>query len=175
MILRGLPKRFGFALILVQHRSKDSDALSDVLQRCGGMRVHDAVDKERVEAGRVYLAPADYHLLIDEEHFALSLDAPEFYSRPSIDLAFESVADGYGPRAIGLVLTGANRDGARGLERIVTRGGYALVQDPETAEVPVMPLAALKQVPTAEVITLPAIADRLCELAPLPGGAEVSR
>jgi two-component system chemotaxis response regulator CheB len=174
-ILRGLPERFGFALILVQHRSRDSDALCEVLQNCSGMPVTEAIDKEEVEPGRVYLAPADYHLLIDGDHFALSLDAPEFFSRPSIDLTFESVADRYGARAIGLVLTGANRDGARGLARIVARGGYALVQDPTTAEVPVMPQAALEDVPEAEVVTLEGVAERLCELAPLESEEEVSR
>jgi two-component system chemotaxis response regulator CheB len=172
-ILQGLPESFGFALILVQHRSRDSDALCDVLQNCGGMAVHEAVDKEAIEPGNVYLAPADYHLLIDDGHFALSLDAPEFYSRPSIDLTFESVADAYGARAVGIVLTGANRDGARGLARIVARGGHALVQDPATAEVPVMPLAALQEVPAAEVVALGTLAERLCALAPLENEAEV--
>jgi two-component system chemotaxis response regulator CheB len=174
-ILRALPESFGFALILVQHRSRDSDALCDVLQNCGGIAVNEAVDKEAIEAGRVYLAPADYHLLIDDGHFALSLDAPEFYSRPSIDLTFESVADAYGSRAVGVVLTGANRDGARGLARIVARGGLALVQDPTTAEVPVMPLAALQEVPAAEVVTLADLARRLVALAPLENEAEVER
>jgi two-component system, chemotaxis family, protein-glutamate methylesterase/glutaminase len=172
-LLRGLPERFAFALILVQHRSRDSDALCEVLQTCAGIPVMEAVDKDPVEPGRVYLAPADYHLFIDEGHFALSLDAPEFFSRPSIDLTFESVADAYGSRAIGLVLTGANRDGARGLRRIVARGGLALVQDPGTAEVPVMPLAALQEVPEAETVTLDDAATRLCALAPLEDEAEV--
>jgi two-component system, chemotaxis family, protein-glutamate methylesterase/glutaminase len=174
-ILRGLPRKFGFALLLVQHRSKDSDALCEVLQACGGLPVREAVDKEAIERGMVYLAPADYHLLIDDGHVALSLDAPELYSRPSIDLTFESVADAYGERAVGLVLTGANRDGARGLRRIVDRGGYALVQDPTTAEVPVMPMAALQEVPDAEVRPLGAVAERLCSLAPLPAPERVER
>jgi two-component system chemotaxis response regulator CheB len=174
-ILQGLPESFGFALILVQHRSRDSDALCDVLQNCGGMAVHEAVDKEAIEPGKVYLAPADYHLLVDDGHFALSLDAPEFYSRPSIDLTFESVADAYGSRAVGVVLTGANRDGARGLARLVARGGHALVQDPATAEVPVMPLAAQQEVPTAEIVPLGEVAARLCALAPLENEPEVKR
>lgn len=166
-ILRGLPQQFGFALIVVQHRSKDSDALCDVLQTCGGMPVHEAVDKGSIEHGTVYLAPADYHLLIDDEGFALSLEAPEFYSRPSIDLTFESVADRFRERAIGVVLTGANRDGARGLRRIVDRGGLAIVQDPSSAEVRVMPAAALQEVPEAEVLPLGQLAARLCSLTPL--------
>jgi two-component system, chemotaxis family, protein-glutamate methylesterase/glutaminase len=174
-ILPELPPQFGFVLIVVQHRSRDSEALCDVLQTCGGHPVHEVVDKEDMENGRVYLAPADYHLLIDDGHFALSVDAPEFYSRPSIDLAFESVADNFGPRAIGLVMTGANRDGARGLRRIVERGGYALVQDPLSAEVPTMPRAALAEVPDAEVLPLTGIARRLCELCLNPTDARVER
>jgi two-component system, chemotaxis family, protein-glutamate methylesterase/glutaminase len=175
LILKGLPKKFGFALIIVQHRSRDSDALCQVLQTCSGLPVQEVVDKEAVETGKVYLAPADYHLLIDDGYFALSVDEPELYSRPSIDLTFESVADGYGARAIGVVLTGANRDGARGLRRIVDRGGLALVQDPDTAEVPVMPESALREVPEAEVISLPALAKRLCEIAPLTEGVGVNQ
>ncbi len=175
LILKGLPKEFGFALIVVQHRSRDSDALCQVLQTCSGMPVQEAVDKEAVETGKVYLAPADYHLLIDDEHFALSVDEPELYSRPSIDLTFESIADSYGERAVGVVLTGANRDGARGLRRIVDRGGLALVQDPSTAEVAMMPESALKEVPEAEVISLSTLSDRLCEVAPLTTETEVNR
>jgi two-component system, chemotaxis family, protein-glutamate methylesterase/glutaminase len=171
-ILAALPPEFGFALLLVQHRSRDSDALCEVLQACGGHQVREAVDKDAVEPGVVYLAPADYHLLIDDGHIALSLDAPEYFSRPSIDLAFESVADAYGKRAVGLVLTGANADGARGLRRILDRGGLALVQDPATAEVPVMPLAAIQAAPEAEVLALDAIAVRLCALAPLAAPEE---
>jgi two-component system, chemotaxis family, protein-glutamate methylesterase/glutaminase len=160
---------------VVQHRSRDSDALCQVLQTCSGLPVQEVVDKESVETGKIYLAPADYHLLIDDGYFALSVDEPELYSRPSIDLTFESVADSYGARAVGVVLTGANRDGARGLRRIVDRGGLALVQDPGTAEVPVMPEAALREVPEAEVITLPALAARLCDIAPLTERTGVKR
>jgi two-component system, chemotaxis family, protein-glutamate methylesterase/glutaminase len=174
-LLPGVPAQFGFALILVQHRSRESDALCKVLQTCGGHPVHEIVDKEAVERGKVYLAPADYHLLIDDGHFALSTDAPEFYSRPSIDLAFQSVADNFGARAVGLVLTGANRDGARGLRRIVERGGYALVQDPLTAEVSTMPQAALAEVPEAEVLPLQEIASRLSDLCMPPTDAKVAR
>jgi two-component system chemotaxis response regulator CheB len=164
-ILKALPESIGFALLIVQHRSRDSNALCEVLQTCGGRPVRECVDKEELEIGSVYLAPADYHCFVNEGHFELSVDAPEFYSRPSIDLTFESVADEYRDRAIGVVMTGANRDGARGLRRIVERGGIGLIQDPATAEVPVMPLAAISEVPSAEVLPLPSIAARLCELA----------
>jgi two-component system, chemotaxis family, protein-glutamate methylesterase/glutaminase len=172
-ILRALPADFGGAVVVVQHRSKDSTALCDVFQSCTPLAVHEAVDKAPIERGRIYVAPADYHLLLEEGHFALSLDAPELFSRPSIDVAFETAADAYGDRVVGVVLTGANRDGARGLRRIVDQGGLALVQDPETAEVRVMPAASLSSVPEAEVLPLEGIPQRLVELlgaADMDGG-----
>ena len=167
-ILGGLPAGFAFALVLVQHRSRDSDALCEVLQTCSAAPICEVVDKAALEPGNVYLAPADYHLFMDGGHFALSTDAPEAFSRPSIDVTFASIADEYRARAVGVVLTGANRDGARGLRRIVERGGHAIVQDPRTAEVPVMPAAALEEVPGAEVLPLEEIAGRLGALAPPP-------
>jgi two-component system, chemotaxis family, protein-glutamate methylesterase/glutaminase len=163
-ILGELPPQLAFAFIIVQHRSKDSTALCEVLERCSRVPVHEAADKDRIEVGHAYLAPADYHLFVDDGHFALSVDAPEFYSRPSIDLAFESIADYYGSRAIGVVMTGANRDGSRGLRYLAERGGIPLVQDPADANVATMPAEALKAVPEAEVVTLATITRRLCEL-----------
>ncbi len=163
-LLQDLPAAIGFAMIVVQHRSKDSFALCEILERCSHVPVHEAADKDRIDVGHVYLAPADYHLFVDDGHVALSTDAPEFYSRPSIDVAFESVADSYGARAIGLVMTGANRDGARGLRYLADRGGLALVQDPVDAEVPIMPTEALRLVPEAELVTRQSVARRLCQL-----------
>jgi two-component system chemotaxis response regulator CheB len=164
VILSALPPTLAFGVVIVQHRSKDSTALCEVLQDCTHLAVHDVTDKEPIEAGGIYLAPADYHLLVEPGHFALSLDEPEAYSRPSIDLALETAADSYGPAAVGVVLTGANSDGARGLRRIVDLGGRAIVQDPATAEVPTMPRAALEAVPESELLTLPKIAARLGQL-----------
>ena len=97
--------------------------------------------RRRSTPGNVYVAPADYHLLVEDGYFSLSTDAPVRFSRPSIDVTFESAADAYGERAVGVVLTGANADGARGLRRIADRGGLALVQTPATAESPAMPAA----------------------------------
>lgn len=167
-LLRDLPAVIGFGIIVVQHRSKDSFALCEILERCSFVPVHEAGDKVRIDAGNVYIAPADYHLFVDDGHFALSTDEPEFYSRPSIDLTFESVADFYGSRAIGLVMTGANRDGARGLRYLADRGGIALVQDPADAEVPIMPTEALRAVPEAERVTLLSVGKRLCALTGTP-------
>ncbi len=167
-LLGGLPRDFRMAIVVVQHRSKDSDALCEVLQDCTPLAIQEAMDKASAEPGNVYLAPPDYHTLLEPGYFSLSTDAPEMYSRPSIDVAFESAADAYGDRAVGVVLTGANHDGARGLRRIVDRGGVALVQDPRTAEVAVMPAAALRAVPEAEVLTLEGIAARLVTLQSSP-------
>jgi two-component system chemotaxis response regulator CheB len=163
-IIRGLPANFGMAVCVVQHRSRESDALCEVLQDCTAMNIEDATDKAAIVPGHVYLAPADYHLLIEEGHYSLSVDAPEMFSRPSIDVAFESAADSYGDRVVGVILTGANKDGARGLRHVVDRGGIALVQDPATAEVAVMPAAAIRAVPEAEVLSLADIPGRLLSL-----------
>lgn len=163
-ILRRLPADLRVALVVVQHRSKESTGLCEVLQDCTELPIMEAVDKQPLSPGHVYLAPPDYHLLIEPGHISLSCDEPEFYSRPSIDLALESAADSYGSRAVGVVLTGANSDGARGLARIAAVGGLAIVQDPATAEVAVMPAAALAAVPDAEVRTLAGIAERLGRL-----------
>ncbi len=158
VILSGLPAGLEAVVVIVQHRSRESEALAEVLQHASRLPVTEAEDKDPVEPGRVYLAPADYHLLVEPGHFALSTDEPVLFSRPSIDVLFESVADAYGPRALGVVLTGANRDGAQGLRRIVDRGGAALVQAPATAEAQTMPRAALEAVPEAQAVPLPELA-----------------
>ena len=153
-ILAALPPDLEAAVVVVQHRAPESDALAEVLQHGSALPVAEAEDKDPLEPGRVYLAAADYHLLVEPGHFALSTDEPVRFSRPSIDVLFESVADAYGPSALGVVLTGANRDGSQGLRRIVDRGGAALVQAPETAEAPLMPRAALDVVPEARSLPL---------------------
>lgn len=160
-LLGTLPADYGSALVVVQHRSRESVELCEVLQECSALPVQEVVDKDALEPGRVYLAPADYHLLVEEDHLALSTDAPQLYSRPSIDVAMESAARSHGARVVGVVLTGANHDGARGLRTIVDHGGTALVQDPASAEVPRMPEAARAAVPEATVLPLVAIAPYL--------------
>jgi len=155
---------FTMAMVVVQHRSKDSYALCDVLQECTPLPIQEITDKEPITGGRVYLAPPDYHVLLERGYFSLSVDEPIRYSRPSIDLMFETAADAYGADAIGVVLTGANHDGAYGLRQIVDRGGAAIVQDPATAEVPVMPRAALAAVPEATLATVEEIAPLLMAL-----------
>jgi two-component system chemotaxis response regulator CheB len=103
------------------------------------------------------VAPADYHLLVEDDRFALSVDARVQFARPSIDVLFESVAEGYRDRAIGIVLTGANADGAEGLAAIKRNGGVVIVQDPETATRKAMPEAALAAAVADAVLPLEAI------------------
>ena len=165
VILGGLPADFPLPIVVVQHRSRDSDALCEVLQRTTDLHVQEATDKAPTEPGCVYIAPPDYHLFIEGDTLSLSVDAPEMYSRPSIDLAFESAADTLAAGVVGIVLTGANHDGARGLRLIAERGGHAIVQDPSTAEVPTMPAAALHAVPDATVVTLEELPRMLQDLA----------
>jgi len=164
-LIAGLPAAFALPLVVVQHRHKQSDhLLTTLLQDRTPLCVAEVEDKAPIAPGNIYVAPADYHLLIERGYFSLSTDDPVRFSRPSIDVTFQSAADTYGNRAIGIVLTGANADGANGLKRIFDRGGLAFVQAPATAESPTMPAAALKSVPGARVLTIAEIARELCAL-----------
>jgi two-component system, chemotaxis family, protein-glutamate methylesterase/glutaminase len=165
-LLGDLPGDFNLPVVVVQHRSKDSDRLlSQLLQDATDLRVCEAEDKDPLTPGTVHVAPADYHILVDTGYLSLTVEEPVRFSRPSIDVMFSSAADTYGSGAIGVVLTGANEDGARGLADIVKRGGRALVQDPRSAEIAIMPLAAVKMAPSAEVLPLEALAPKLIELS----------
>jgi two-component system chemotaxis response regulator CheB len=132
-------------IVVVQHRSVDSEegALAHLLSDHTRRVVTDPDDKTELEPDHVYLGPPDYHVLVEKGRLALSTDEPVRFARPSIDVLFESAADAYGDRAIGIVLTGANDDGARGLARIKELGGVAIVQDPGTSERRTMPDAAI--------------------------------
>jgi len=164
-IAHGLPPHFRVPITFVQHRSKESAALRDLLQDCTTLIVCEVEDKQPIMGGYIYLAPPDYHLLVDGDEFSLSVDEPVRFSRPSIDVFFESVAERFGPEAVGVVLTGANEDGAEGLRQIVARGGQAIVQDPRTAESPTMPRAALRAVPQAHTLPLERLTPYLISLA----------
>jgi two-component system chemotaxis response regulator CheB len=126
--------------------------------------ISEASDKDDIEPGHVYIAPPDYHLLVEPGHLALSIDESVHHSRPSIDVAFESAADAYGDRLVGVILTGANEDGSAGLRRIRETGGVAVVQDPATAARPEMPSAAIDAVTGARVLPLRKIAPFLVEI-----------
>src|SRR6266513_984246 len=165
-LLGGLPADFSIPVVVVQHRSNDSERLlSQLLQDATDLRVCEIEDKDELTPGTVHLAPANYHVLIEEGYLSLTIEEPVRFSRPSIDVMLTSAADAYRSTAIGIVLTGANEDGARGLAHIVKRGGRALVQDPKTAEIPIMPAAAIHAAPTAEILPLKTMASRLIELS----------
>lgn len=154
-IVAGLPADYPLPVIIVQHRSRDSETLlEELLQDLTPLPVRQVEDKEPILGGHVYVAPADYHLLVDRDYFSLTTDHPVRYSRPSIDVTFASAADQCGPCATGVVLTGANDDGAAGLRRIVDRGGRAIIQNPDEAEARTMPAAARVRVPEAQVLPL---------------------
>lgn len=166
-LIAGLPGDLALPLVVVQHRHKESGSLlAGLLQDSTSLHVCEAEDKSPITAGTVHLAPADYHLLVEDGFFSLTMDEPVAFSRPSIDVTFVSVADVYGERSVGVVLTGANADGARGLRRIADRGGLSIVQLPSSAENPTMPAAALSRVPEARSLTLHEISDTLAALGP---------
>lgn len=161
-LIGDLPSGFDIPVVAVQHRHRESGhLLAALLQDRTSLCVCEVEDKTPIDAGTVYVAPADYHLLIEQGFFSLSIEEPVRYSRPSIDVTFVSAADTYGEHAIGVVLTGANADGSRGLKRIVDRGGLAFVQSPATAESRTMPEAALRCVPNARALPIPEIATAL--------------
>ena len=165
-LVGSLPADFRIPTVLVQHRHRQSDhLLSTFLQERTTLSVTEVEDKMPIEAGTLFVAPADYHLLVDRGIFTLSTDPPVRYSRPSIDVTFYSAADAYAAATIGVILTGANSDGSRGLRRIFDRGGLALVQEPTTAESPTMPTAAIRCVPDARVATISQISAMLVEAA----------
>jgi len=164
-LIGGLPSDFGVPVVVVQHRSRHADnLLAALLQDVTTLRVLDVEDKEPLEPRHVYIAPANYHVLVETDYLSLTTDPLVRFSRPSIDVTLMSAADTYMSRAIGIVLTGANDDGARGLRHIVDRGGRGIVQDPDTAESPTMPAAARRAVPEAEVLPLEEIAAHLCSM-----------
>jgi two-component system chemotaxis response regulator CheB len=166
-ILRELPSDFPAAIAIVQHRHKESaNVLATHLQQFTLLPVHEVEDKQQILPGHVYIAPADYHLLVEPAYFSLSTDEPVSYARPSIDVLLETAADAYADSTIGVLLTGANQDGVQGLSAIKQRGGIAIVQSPETAISPVLPMAAMAKLSVDWVLPLEQIAAcliRLCQ------------
>jgi|SRR5690349_10554699 len=165
IIFGALPKDFPVPIAVVQHRYKTSnEGLPAFLRRHAKLDVVDTTDKEWIKPGTVYLAPANYHLLVERGELSLSVDEAVAYSRPSIDVLFESAAIAYSSGVIGVVLTGANADGARGAARIKERGGFVVVQDPATAESPAMPQAAIDATRVDRILPLDRIGPFLVEL-----------
>ena len=153
-VLDGLEPEVDAPVVLAQHRDPASvrGTLVLLLQRHVERPVLEPDDKQPIERGHVYVAPADYHLLVENDHFSLSTDARVQFARPSIDVLFESVAESYAERAVGIVLTGANEDGARGLAAIKAAGGVVIVEEPASALRRTMPEAALAAVGDADAI-----------------------
>jgi two-component system chemotaxis response regulator CheB len=166
-LLPALPAAMRAAAFVVLHLPRHRPSLLvPLLQARCAVAVREAEDAMPVEPGTVYVAPPDYHLLVDDgPRVRLSVDAAVHHSRPSIDVLFESAAELYGPRALGIVLTGANEDGATGLAAIHRAGGWTIVQDPATALVPAMTEAALRATAADHVLPLAGIAGILRALA----------
>ena len=145
-LVAALPKDFFLPIMVVQHVSDTSDgSWAEMLNSQSRLHVKEADEKERVKPGTIYLAPANYHLLVEPDHtLTLTVDERVNYARPSIDVLFETAAEAYRERLIGLIYTGANRDGAAGLAHIKANGGLTVVQDPTTAESPTMPSSAIR-------------------------------
>jgi two-component system chemotaxis response regulator CheB len=166
-LLPALPAAFRPSLFIVLHLPRERPSLLvEIFARRCALPIREAEDKQPIEPGTVYFAPPDYHMLLEKcLQIALSADEPVHYSRPSIDVLFESAADAYGERLLGIVLTGANEDGAAGLHTIHLAGGTTIVQQPDNAKVPLMVVSALQRGPADFVLSLEEIAEFLGGLA----------
>jgi two-component system, chemotaxis family, protein-glutamate methylesterase/glutaminase len=153
-ILSNLSPRFNLPLVIVLHRKNSYDnALSDLLSQKTKIPVKEIEDKDPILPGVVYIAPADYHLLIEREKiFSLDVSERINYSRPSIDVTCESAALSYEENLVAILLSGANSDGSLGLKSVQDLGGTVIVQDPATAEVPFMPQAAISKLPVNYIL-----------------------
>ena len=165
-LLPALPASLRAAVVVVLHLPRDRRSLlADIFRKRCALPLREAQDQETIAPGTVYFAPPDYHLLVDAgPRLALSVDAPVHFSRPSIDVLFESAADQYGERLVGILLSGANEDGARGMQAIAEAGGLLMVQDPACAPMPTMPRAALARMPVPHVLSPQGIANLLADL-----------
>jgi two-component system chemotaxis response regulator CheB len=170
-VLQEVPAPLPVPVLLVLHRSRGSDStvLGRVLSRDCGHPSHELGDKDPLTAGTVHFAPADYHVLVEEGSVSLSVEGPVNHSRPSVDLAFETAAEDHTDRLVAVVLSGLGRDGARGIRTVRDRGGRTLAQDPEDAERPDMPLAAIATGGVQVVAPAVAIGAHLTDL--VGGGA----
>jgi two-component system chemotaxis response regulator CheB len=158
-VLPSLPTPLPYTLILVVHRKNTADStLARLLSAKIGRPVREVEDKDELRPGAVYVAPADYHLLVERNGlFALDDSEKVHYCRPAIDVTFESVADAFGPAAVGVLLSGANADGTAGLAAIRRAGGWGIIQDPATAQVAYMPEHALHHAGADEVLDVPGL------------------
>ena len=165
-LFSALPVDFGQAIIVVQHISARSDnQWIKLLNDLSNINIKEADEKENIEPGNVYIAPSNYHLLIEKEKtFSFTIDDRVNFARPSIDVLFESAAEAYKNKLIGIVLTGSNNDGSNGIKRIKECGGLAIIQDPSTAESSYMPSSAISAIQPDYILSLENIAKLLIKL-----------
>lgn len=166
-VLPAFPASFPVPVVVVQHLSPHSDNYSTrYLDSISAIRVKEVDEKEIIIPGFVYTAPPNYHVLIEEDKtFSLSVEDRINFARPSVDVLFESAADVFGSHLIGVVLTGANNDGSKGLKKIKEAGGLTVAQDPETAEVDGMPRAAIEYSPVDRILRLEEVGPFLVQMA----------
>lgn len=165
-ILSELPLTFPVPIIIVQHLSPNSKGyMAKYLNKITELKVKEADEKEEIVAGAIYVSPANYHLLVEnDETLSLTVEPKVNYSRPAIDLLFETASDVYQEKLIGIVLTGANKDGSLGLQKIKERGGLAIVEDPDTAIVNTMPKAAIEATAIDYILKADEVAQKIIEL-----------
>lgn len=165
-ILRSLPESYPWPIVIVMHvPPKKESVLHEAFSAHCSLPTKEAEDKEPLRGGMVYFAPANYHLLVEPEGLlSLSVDEPVHFSRPSIDVLFESAAVAAGPALVAVLLSGSSADGAAGIARVVAEGGTALVQDPTEAPYPTMPAKALAMAPASQALSLAEISRRLGSL-----------
>jgi two-component system chemotaxis response regulator CheB len=165
-LLAHLPKDYSVPIIIVQHLLEGSESfLVEYLNDMVPIHIQEAIDKEPLRPGCVFLAPPGYHLLVEDGcSLSLSMDPKVNYSRPSIDVLFDSAAFVFQEKCLGIILTGANQDGSAGLRTIKANGGMTIVQCPETAEYPAMPLAAIQHVAVDHIMSLDEIGEFLITL-----------
>lgn len=174
VVLEALPANLPAAVVIAQHRSPESprNGLAGILSSASKLPVAEVEDKDPIEAGHVYIAPTDYHLLVEPGYFSLSTEGVVQFARPSVDVLLESAADSYGERLIAVILTGANEDGSAGCIRVKGSGGVVLAQHPDSSAKPTMPRAAIATGAVDRVLALadigPHIA-RLCGRLPTEG------
>ena len=168
VLLPALPEKYPLPILIVVHLPADKDSvIAELFQGKCPLRVKEAEDKEALMPGTIYFAPPDYHLLVEKNNtLSLSSEEPVLFSRPSIDILFESAADAFGAKLLGIVLTGASEDGAAGMHAVCAHGGVALVEDPATAYATAMPRAALAACASAQKLSLAHIAAYLQKVSP---------
>jgi two-component system chemotaxis response regulator CheB len=177
LVLGALPAEFPAAVVIAQHRSPESprNGLAGLLESSSALPVTEVEDKDPIEAGHVYVAPADYHLLVEPGYFSLSTDGPVQFARPSVDVLFESAADSYGDRLVAVVLTGANEDGAHGAQAVKKHRGLVFAQHPDSAEKAAMPEAAIATRAVDRVVALADLGPQLAGLFDPVSAKDVKR